>query len=219
MQPVYQYNLNPNNAKQVGVAARINEKGAYKGVFTRAEFVQSEKGTQGIEFAFKAESGQTADYLTVWTVSADGKELYGRKVIDALMTCLSLRTIAAKTAQIKKYDAQARQEVMVQATVFPELMNKPIGLLLVREEYQKNNGTTDWKMTIVGCYDPHKLITPKEILEQSGPAQLAKMIAALQDRPLKAKPAAAQHSGGYGGQASHDTGGGFADMDDDIPFN
>ena len=220
MQPVYQYNLNPNNAKQVGVAARIQEKGAYKGVFTRAEFVQSDKGTQGIEFSFKAESGQTADYLTVWTVSADGKELYGRKVIDALMTCLSLRTIGAKTAQIKKYDPQAKQEVMVQATVFPELMNKPIGLLLVREEYKKNSGDYDWKMTIVGCYEPNKLITPKEILEQSGPGQLAKMIAVLQDRPFKNKPAAAQQSGGHGGHDdfSYGTGGG-ANMDDDsIPF-
>jgi hypothetical protein len=217
MQPVYQYNLNTNNAKQVGVAARIQEKGAYKGVFTRAEFVQSQKGTQGIEFSFKAESGQTADYLTVWTVDASGKELYGRKVIDALMTCLSLRTINAKTASIKKYDAEAKQEMQVEATIFPEMMNKPVGLLLVREEYAKRDQSTDWKMTIVGAYEATQLLTPREILEKTGPGQLAKIVAVLQDRPMRNKPRPQQQSGG-GHQAGGDHGGGFADMDDDIPF-
>ena len=212
MQPMHQYQLNPNNAKQVGVAARIQEKGAHKGVFTRAEHVESKKGTQGIEFAFRADDGRTADYLTIWTVDKDGKELYGRKVIDALMTCLSLRTIGAKVAQIKKYDAQARQEVLVQSTVFPELMNKSIGLLLVREEYAKNDGSTGWKMAIVGAFDTNKGLTPKEILEQGGPGQLEKMIAALQDRPLKVRPAS-RSSDSYDGNS-----GGFDDMDDDIPF-
>lgn len=221
MQPVFTYQLNTNNAKQVGVASRINEKGAYKGTFTRAEFVQSEKGTQGIEFAFKSDSGQTADYLTVWTVSNEGKELYGRKVLDALMTCLATRSIQAKKATIKKYDPQSKQEMPMEATIFPDLMNKAIGLLLVREEYAKNNGNTDWKMTIVGCYEAEKQLTPKEILEQSGPGQLTKMIAALQDRPLKSKPRPANGGGNQGGahdDFSYGGGGGGANMDDEIPF-
>jgi hypothetical protein len=216
MQPVFQYNLNTNNAKQVGVAARIQEKGAYKGVFTRAEFVQSKKGTQGIEFSFKAESGQTADYLTIWTVDASGKELYGRKVIDALMTCLALRSINAKTASIKKYDHEAKQEMQVEATIFPEMMNKPVGLLLVREEYAKNNGTTDWKMTIVGAYEATQLLTPREILEKTGPGQLPKIVAVLQDRPMKNKPRQQQAGGAQGDDFSYGEGG--AAFDDEIPF-
>lgn len=205
------YQLNPNNAKQVGVSARIQEKGAYKGVFTRAEFAQSDKGTQGIEFSFKTDDGATADYLTVWTHSADGKELYGRKVVDAIMTCMALRSINAKVGQIKKYDHDARGEVVVQTTLFPELMNKPIGLLLVREEYAKGSGGTGWKMTIVGAYEPTKGLTPKEILEQGGPGQLMKMVAALQDRPLK-RPVQA-----YGDPHAHSSGG-FESDDDSIPF-
>lgn len=218
MQAVHQYQLNPNNAKQVGVGQRIQEKGAYKGTFIRAEAVVSEKGTQGIEFAFKSDMGQTADYLTIWTVNSEGKELYGRKVIDALMTCLALRGINAQQAMVKKYNHETRQEENVKAIVFPELMNKPIGLLLVREEYEKTNGGTDWKMTIVGCFETQQHLTPKEILERSGPGQLDKMVALLQDRPLKKRGGSGMqdhpaHRGNSGG------GSGFDDMDDDsIPF-
>jgi len=216
-QPVHQYNLNANNAKQVGVASRIQEKGPFKGMFTRAEFIQSDKGTQGIEFSFKSDTGQTADYLTIWTINADGKELYGRKVLDALMTCLQIRTINAKSAVIKKYNPATKQEEQMQATVFPELMNKPIGLLLVREEYAKTQGGSDWKMTIVGAFEPMQQLTPREILEKSGPGQLAKMVAALQDRPLKQRPRAAQQSGGHD---DFSYGGGNSGFDDDtgIPF-
>ena len=218
MQPVYNYTLNTSNAKQVGGGGRIVEKGAYKGVITRAEFVQSEKGTQGIELAFRSDSGQTADYLTLWTVNAQGQELYGRKVVDALRTCFSMRSIAAKQATIKKYDFDARQELPVQTVIFPDLMNKPIGLLLVREEYEKTRGGTDWKMTIVGCYEPTKGLTPKEILEQGPAEQLTKWIAALQDRPLKKAAATAAPASGYANNSARAGDSGFGDMGDDVPF-
>lgn len=207
------FNLNPNNAKQVGTPGRIQDKGAYTGTFVRVEAVTSQKGTQGIEFAFKSSDGQTADYLTVWAVDKDGKELYGRKVIDALMTCLRVKAIQPKTAQVKKYDQAAKAEVLTQATVYPELMNKPIGVLLVREEYAKNDGSIGTKMTLVGAYEPNQRLTPREVLEQSGPGQLEKVIASLQDRPLRQgnRPSATT-------SAARDGGGGFDDMADDIPF-
>lgn len=201
------YQLNPNNAKQVGVTSRIQEKGAYPGTFTRAEAIQSKKGTHGIELSFRSNDGETADYLTLWTHSNDGKELYGRKVVDALMTCMKLRQIAPRLGSVKKYDPELREETTVQATIFPELMNRPIGVMLVREEYEKSDGSTGWKLVIVGAFDPVNGTVPVEILENRGPGMLDKMVASLRDRPLR------KGSGGDGHDAPRATVG-----DDDIPF-
>lgn len=219
------YKLNAENAKQVGSPGRIQEKGAYSGVFTRAEAVVSREGTQGIEFTFKSNDGQSADYLTLWTINDEGKEIYGRKVVDALMTCMKLRGINAQQAKIKKYDHNSKSEVMTDALLFPDMMNKQIGLLLVREEYAKTDGTTGWKMTIVGAYDPATNKTPKEVLEGANAEALAKIIPTLQDRPLKTKPVPsasgrrqdfdAPGTDGYGRSTS---GSRFDDMDDEIPF-
>jgi hypothetical protein len=212
---MHSYTLNANNAKAVGVAARIDQLGAYVGTFTRAEALSSDKGTQGVEFSFKSNEGQSADYLTLWTINNQGADLYGRKVLDALMVCMRVRGIAAKQAKIKKWDAQRGAEVEVLAQIFPELMNKPIGLLLVREEYEKDDGTTAWKMVIVGAFDPGTHQTPREILENvQQPEQLKGMISALRDRPLRKKSGQGGSQGQGGGRPAPN----FADMDDDIPF-
>lgn len=216
------FKLNTASAKQVGVNSRIDTKGAYTGVITRAEAVTSSKGTAGIEIAFRSDAGQTADYLNLWLVNSEGKELFGRKVLDALMTCLRTQTIAPQQARVKKWDSDANAEVVAAATVYPELMNKPVGLLLVAEEYEKNNGDTNWKMTIVGAFS-HDGLMPVEILDRKSQGLLPKVVEQLRDRPLKKKPS--RNSGGYGSDyggadqyaaASGGGGGGFGD--EDIPW-
>lgn len=216
-QTVTSYKLNTENAKQVGQPGRIQERGAYTGVFTRAEAIVSREGTQGIEFAFKSDDGQTADYLTLYTINKDGKEIYGRKVLDAIMTCMKVRDISAQRATVQKYDHTAGREVPCDALIFSSLMNKPIGLMMVREEYEKNDGTTGWKMTIVSPYEASTHKMAREVLEQKPAESFEKILVTLADRPLKRKSTVPSASG-----RRHDpdqtTGTGFDDMDDDIPF-
>jgi hypothetical protein len=212
MQATTSYKLNPDAAKTVGVSNSIREKGAYVGKFTRAEAIVSQSGTQGIEFAFESMDGQSSDYLALWTFNSQGEPLHGRKVIDAIMTCVKVREMEVVRATVKKRNKTGQVED-TPANVFLSLMNKPIGVLLVREEYEKNDGTVGWKMTLVGAFDAANRKMPKEILENLPAELLERAIPMLQDRPLKKKAGAGTP------MRTAPTGTGFVpEMDDDIPF-
>src|SRR5690606_30038956 len=163
----------------------------------------------GVEFSFKADDGSTADFLTLWTYNAKGDALPSLKALNAMMTVARVRNLTPTQGTVEKWDAQAGQRMQMAATIFPELTNKRMGLLLQREEYEKNNGDIGTKVNIVGCFDPETELTASEILAQkTTPETLAKMVAALKDKPLKNRrhyePAGDQYGPGS--------------IDDDIPF-
>lgn len=181
------YTLNPEAAKQADqMGGMIKETGKYAGHFTRAESITSTKGTKGVEFSFKSADGLTADYLTLWTINAEGKELYGYKTLMAIMTCLKVRDIKPVRQEIEKYDHELQCKAPVMADVFQELTDKSIGLLLEREEYRNGRGEVKSKMVIAAPFDPATSFTASEILNKAvKPEILDKMVAQLRDRPLK----------------------------------
>lgn len=193
--------------------SRIEEKGKYLGVLTRAEAVVSTQGTKGVDFSFKAEDGSTADYLQIWTQRADGSVIdNGHRILMAIMTCLRVKSLKAVPGEIEKYDFDLQQRIKVKAELFNELMNKPIGLLIHMEEYEKKAGGTGWKPAISAPFDKDGF-TASEILSQAKQAAtLEKMVASLKDRPLKNKPAGNNQSGGQ------QSGGTFDSLPDEIPF-
>ena len=221
MQQTTSYTQNDDNARKVGTSIVINEKGAYEGKFLRAEAVVSTKGTQGIEFDFVTKDGQTAKFLSVWTVNASGEELGGRKVIDAIMKCIGIKTMNLVDAQVTKWDAETRSEVKVRAKVFPELMNKPVGMVLAREEYAAGNGEAKWKNAIVCPFQYRTNLIAGEIIDGKPAEGLDKILRVLRDRPMKTGasgyPRSAQQRPQATGAAAGG-GSGFDDMDDDIPF-
>jgi len=206
------YTLNTTAAREGDTQnLRITETGAYVGVFTKAEKVISKQGTTGIEFSFVSNEKQSADFLTLWTINKDGEHIYGFKQLMALMTCMRVKDVSEKTAQIEKFDNG--QKVKVQAPVHPELMNRPIGVLLQREEYEKSNGQPGHKFNFAGFFDPQTRMTATEILDKSGRAEkLDKMIAALKDRPMQKRAAATSYGVPAGEPAP------IPDLDDDCSF-
>lgn len=206
------YNLDTDAAKQADSGnGRINETGKYIGQFTKAKKVSSKQGTQGIEFAFESNSGQNADYLTVWTINSEGKQIYGYKQLMALMTCLKVRSIDAKAGEVEEYDSIAKQMVKHQAEIYLALMNKPIGVLLQMEEYEKKDGSIGAKPTFAGFFDPQTEQVAVEILEKSEARVLEKLVGQLVPvKKLKGSRSAA--SSAYNGA---DSGPAF---DDSIPF-
>lgn len=208
------YNLDTQSAKAAdNLVSRIDQTGKYVGTLTRAEAVTSRQDTEGVEFSFKADDGSTADFLTLWTYNAKGDPLPSLKALNAMMTVARVRSLTPTQGTVEKWDAQAGQRMQMSATIFPELTNKRMGLLLQREEYEKNNGEIGTKMNIVGCFDPETELTASEILAQkTTPVTLEKMVAALKDKPLKNRRSHASASDQYGGGV-HD------DLDpDSIPF-
>ena len=212
------YRLNPEGARKVGTSAMISERGGYIGQFVRAEAVESRQGTQGVEFDFLSDDGQSAKFLTVWTVNGSGVELSGRRMIDAIMTSLGVKAISAQQAVVKKWDTEQRTEVSVRATVFPELMGKRLGLVLNREEYEANDRdhTRKWKNAIVCPFEAATRRLAGERLDNKPALGLDRLLRILQDRPLRTT--SGPHHNGNGAQSPDQGGSGFDDMQDNIPF-
>ena len=180
------YTLNPEAAKQAdNMFSRIEEKGKYLGTLTRAEQIVSKKGSKGVDFSFKTDTGATADYLTVWTHNGEGKQLQGFNTLMAIMTCLRVKELKAEQGEVEKYDSEEKKRIKVQVPLFKVMMNKPVGLLIHMEEYEKTAGGTAWKPAISAPFDADEY-TASEILNKAKqPETLAKMVQALRDRPLK----------------------------------
>lgn len=206
------YNLDTDAAKQADSGnGRINETGKYIGMFTKAKKVSSKQGTQGIEFSFEANNGQTADYLTVWTINSEGKQIYGYKQLMALMTCLKVCSIDAKMGEVEEYDTAAKQMITHQAEIYPALMNKPIGVLLQMEEYEKKDSSVGTKPTFAGFFDPQTEQVAVEILEKSEARVLEKLVGQLV--PVKKmKGSRSTSNAAYSGAESGPA------FDDSIPF-
>lgn len=204
------YTLDPAAAKSAGVGQRITESGKYVGRFTRAEAVKSQKDSEGVEFTFEAADGRTCDFLTCWTYNVDGKELYGAKVLNAVMTVCKLKTIAPQQGRVPDAQGGTRE-----AWVFPALL-APVGLVLQREEYTKNTGAAAFKFNIVLPFEATSGLSAAEILERkTTPEQIDKIVAALKDKPMQ------QKRGGGSGYVPSDPGRAAGDpgpLDDDIPF-
>lgn len=204
------YNLNTEAAKSADqMGNRITETGKYIGKFVSAEAITSTKQTEGIEFSFVANDGRSADFLTLWTYNNEGKELYGLKTLNALMTCMRVKGITPQPGTVEKWESGGK--VKKQATVFPDLMGKPIGVLLQREPYEKKDGSTGYKFNIYAAFDAASEMMASEILDKSTKAdKLGKLVAGLTDRKMSAPMAPA---GPQGAHAGH-----FDDLDQDIPF-
>jgi hypothetical protein len=207
--------LNTQSARNAdSIGARIAETGKYVGTFTQAHEVVSKKGTKGIEFSFKDEHGQTADYLTLWTVNAEGKELRGLDQLNAIMTCLKLRDgIKSTQGGIEKFDAASGQKVTVQGSVFPDLLTKKIGLLLQLEEYQKSDGSIGSKMAIFMPFEASTEFTSSEILDRATkPVKMQKAAAFMKDKKVTPHADNSYQAAPQQQQAAS------AFIEDDIPF-
>jgi hypothetical protein len=184
-----EYNLDATAAKNAdNFYSKIEQKGKYFGIITRAEAIKSKKGATGIDLSFQSDTGETADYLTIWTHNADDKELMGYNLLMALMTCLRVKNLKPELGQVEKYDYDTKKRGMVTVNLFKDLMGKQIGFLIRMEEYQKTDGGTAWKPVISSVFDKDEF-TATEILNKSvSPESLTKRILALKDKPLTGVP-------------------------------
>lgn len=192
------YNLNEQSASAAGMSSYINESGAYLGVMTKAEAITSKKETEGVEFTFQTDDGRTANYLQLWTHNKDGGELYGLKVLNAVMAVLGVTSITPRPMTLKDFEGASYP-----AQVFPELMNKQLGLVLQREEYEKTQGGIGNKLNIVLPYQASSGRTAGEMLQRRDAKAVDGLLKTLKDKTLTAKPAAAQ-SQDYGFANSED---------------
>ncbi|MDR0274112.1 MAG: hypothetical protein LBI48_01990 [Burkholderiaceae bacterium] len=207
------YKLDTNEARKADNAgAFISEIGKYIGKFTQAEDIKATTGTRGIALNFESDAGQKAR-LSLYTEKANGDRIMGYHTLMAIMACLQLRGIEPRPGPVKHWNPDTRAEETENGTLYPDLQNKPIGLLLETEDYLRKDGKSSTRMVIKGVFQASTELTASEILDRkTKPEQLARMVASLRHRPLKGNPAT------LAAHAQSGAGSGFDDMDDDIPF-
>ena len=206
------YTLDATAARQADkFNARIEKTGKYIGILNRAEPVTSKNGAQGIDFSFKSESGESSDYLTIWTHGKDGSQLRGFNLLMAMMTCLRVKELTPTPGRIEKYNVDTKQREEVTVPLFLELMNKPVGILVQMEEYQKTAGGNAWRPVIFSTFDKDEFVATEILNKSVKPEILPKMVEALRDKPIKASV------GNSAPKTEHPTGS-VADFEDDIPW-
>lgn len=208
----YGYTLDATSARNAeSIGKFIRDTGKYKGVFTRAELlISAEKGSRGIEFDFVSDGKECT--LQLWTHSGTGEPYSALNMVNAIMTCLALRGIQPKKMVVEKYDYDSKQRHKVEVTAFPDLMNKPIGLLLQKELSIYNNKERS-KMLIFAAFNAESEKTSTEILDKiAQPSALAKLVLLLADKDNR-KPGQAMQS-----QQQSKTTNAYAALDDYLPF-
>lgn len=205
------YTLDTQAAKAANAGGRIDTTGKYSGTIKRCIMFTNQNGTDGVEFEFVDSTGAGAT-MTLWTRSQKNPKLSGYNVLMSMMVVCSIRNLSAQSRMVKKYDYAEKAEIDMQVTVAPEFDNKPITLLLQREEYEKNNGDTGFRMNIYAALQQGTDLSADEILDRKTVAeQVHKLMGRLADK--KAKP---QHGGSampsQQQQSRND------DLDSDLPF-
>lgn len=200
---------------ETNVGGKIEASGAYVGHFTLAKERTAKTGTKGIEFNFEAEDGRTARYLTLWLTRANGEKIeYPYSLLSALMACLNVKNIESTPATVDEWNTAGGMMMPTEVQSFPDLMHKPIGVLLQREE-RLWEGKTYVSMRIAQFYDPSDRSTPAEIMSGSRAGQaLDKLVGNLRETVVRndAPPADALPAGSAAAN-------GFGDItDDDVPF-
>lgn len=218
------YQLDPKAAREAEQFGKyLIDTGKYTGRFTRAEkLISAQKNSHGIGFTFETDDGKQCRF-DVWTMSAAGEKFLGWQLVNAIMACLRVRALSEQAAQIDRYDWESKQTVKAQGTVFPELMGRPIGLVLVKTEYEKfkdghPSGETAWKLEPLLPFDAAGEFTAAEILDQkTRPERLPQVVASLADRPLRKRPAPSAATQGHSAASAPPQ---SAPLDDyaDIPF-
>lgn len=175
--------LNVESAKKADVASMsINESGVYVGVFTRAEKLTARSGAEGIGFSFKSNDGESANYLDIYTNNGD-KEFFGAQIVNSILVCMGMR--GADDGQIEVIDWSGQKKI---AAGYPQLMNKPIGLILRRELYTKNDGSDGSRMIVAHAFNASNNLTATEILNrETEPNRIKKFIKSIERNPVSDK--------------------------------
>lgn len=158
--------FNSADARQAdNFASVIRDTGKYVGVLTRAEKLLSKNGVEGVGLSFKDDNGASANYLDVYTLRADGSQLRGYHLIQALLVCVGAKEIAEGPI---KFDKWTRDQGIVETTVtgYPALMGKRIGLILQKElSTHRDTGADVERVNIVAVFQPNTGLTATEILD------------------------------------------------------
>lgn len=175
--------------------------GPYVGKFTHAAYLSNAEGSEGIEFTFEG-PGQGTARFKLWTKSKEGKKTVGYNQLQAIQFLFNLKGLKSATGKVQAWNDTTGKFEEVDGDVFPELCEKPIGVVLQKEHTSKKSGGDSFRFNLVGQFQPETRLTASEIKEHvTKPTKIDKILKGLKDKDSRknAPTETAQPSMGYEG--------------------
>lgn len=205
------------------LSAPINQAGKYVGTITRAERLQSDKGTKGLGLSFRADNGQTAEYLDLYHTNANNEPIVSAKAVNAIMACLKITEAQDGNIVCEKWNKSKGQREKVTVIGYPALMGKRIGFLFRISKETGQDGKDRDRLEIFGVFNAETEMTASEILARATKAEkLPRMLEALMARPVVDKRDRRAASSGHSRDNRDGRDDPFGEMpppEDDFPFD
>lgn len=187
------YDYDEQSAVKADDAAnRIAEAGPYVGKFTKVFQIETAKGGAGLTFEFES-PGNGHSTFTIYIHDKDGKPQFGDSIKNAIMFLVGVKKLTSVpgTAEIWQDGEKAEQDV----ETFPELCNKPIGLVMQKELYVTGKGSRDGvRFGLYGLFQPETKLMMSEIKEKkTTPVKLDRLLKGLKVKDSR-KPETAEPS-------------------------
>lgn len=195
-----EYTYDPAAAQRADEAAsRLEHAVPYVGSFKKASAITAKTGSTGIELEFDA-PGQGQIAFSLYTRKADGTPIFGANFLNAFMFFFGLKSLKSVPGKVTVWDEEAKKRLEQDGEVYPELCNKPIGLVFQKELYTKEKGGGDGeRLNLIGVFQPETRLMFSEVQDRKQkPEKLAKMLTTLRVKDTREKGAteAAQPSMG-----------------------
>lgn len=162
--------------------------GAYVGTFTRVAYISTDEGAEGLEFEFEG-PGQGKAQFNIWTKSKAGEQTFGYNQLQALMYLMGVKSLKSQPGKVRSYVDGKWEEV--EGERFPDLENKPVGVVLQKELTSKKSGGDSFRWNLVGQFQPETRLTASELKDRvNKPAKLDKILRNLKDKDSRKNAAA-----------------------------
>ena len=170
--------------------ARIDTSGMYLGKLTTVYAITASTGTKGLQLEFKDNAGASAE-IKLYHTKADRTRTQGYDQIQALLRLLGLTKLKGVAGVARQYVNGAWDEEAA-ATVYPDLCNKPIGVVLRKRLYDGKKGD-GFSFDLEHFFDAATGQTGSERAAGKPAAKIAQALLTLKDkderRPRQTVPA------------------------------
>ncbi len=140
-----------------------------------AKWTVSQQGAEALELSFEADSGEKADYLSIYYKGKDGNVIdFGRNMIQGIMGCTGVRNLSRQTTEY--------------ALIAPELIGRSVGLFLQKEIYTKQDGSDGFRFQVVTPFSAKSGLTLSEHKNNEPAKRIPYLISSMKDKDLRDKP-------------------------------
>ena len=166
---MFQYNQ--EQALQAGESGFISQTGAYVGKITSAKWTKAKSShAAALELSFEDINGLKANYISLWHTKSDGQpNPFAQQHIQAIMGLTGVQQLTAIQGNDKEIHC-------------PELLNKPIGFILQKILFTKQDGSDGFKFEIVVSSHAQTGQTMKEKIEGKAAERVRKLMETLKDK-------------------------------------